>query len=60
MRQEIPLTDDEAAAVDEGLQLFEQLLEKLKDVPSPAGPSPTELRLRAAVARPQEPERKLV
>lgn len=43
MRQEIPLTEDEIAAVDEGLIAFEQLCERLADTPTPSGPTPREL-----------------
>ncbi len=40
MREEIPLTDEEITAVDEGISLHERLLEKLTDVPTPGDPSP--------------------
>lgn len=43
MREEIPLTDDEVAAVEDGIELHEKLLERLADVPTPAGPTPREL-----------------
>ncbi|MFD7020526.1 hypothetical protein [Streptomyces sp. NPDC059928] len=36
----IPLTDDERAAVDDGQAALDQLLERLTDVPTPAGPTP--------------------
>ena len=36
---EIPLTEDERAAVEEGASAIEQLV----DVPAPAGPTPGEL-----------------
>ncbi len=39
----IPLTDDEKAAVDDGEQAVDQLLERLADVPTPAGPTPRQL-----------------
>jgi integrase len=39
----IPLTDDERAAVDDGATAVERLLERLTDVPTPAGPTPREL-----------------
>lgn len=42
-RQEVPLTDEEIAAVEEGLAAFEQLLDRLADVPTPAGPTPRQL-----------------
>lgn len=43
MLQIIPLTDDERAAVEEGVDLFEKLCQKLADVATPAGPTPREL-----------------
>lgn len=36
----IPLTDDERAAVDDGQAALDQLLQRLTDVPTPAGPTP--------------------
>ncbi|MFK0110688.1 hypothetical protein [Streptomyces sp. NPDC091217] len=36
----IPLTDDERAAVDDGQAALDQLLERLTDVSTPAGPTP--------------------
>jgi Phage integrase family len=44
LKQEIPLTDDERAAVDDGLAAMEKLCEKLANVPTPAGPTPMQLR----------------
>lgn len=43
MLQRIPLTDDERAAVEEGMELFESLCQRLADVPTPAGPTPRQL-----------------
>lgn len=43
LRQEIPLSDAEVAAVDEGIVAMESLLGKLVDVPTPAGPTPREI-----------------
>jgi hypothetical protein len=43
MRQEIPLTDAEAAAVDDGASALESLLKRLANVPTPAGPTPFQL-----------------
>lgn len=43
MRQEIPLSEEELAAVDDGIGAHEKLLSKLADVPTPAGPTPREL-----------------
>ncbi|MGW9032507.1 tyrosine-type recombinase/integrase [Streptomyces sp. NPDC055722] len=39
----IPLTDDERAAVDDGQTAIDALLDRLADIPTPAGPSPREL-----------------
>lgn len=43
MLQHIPLTDDERAAVEEGVEIFESLCQRLADVPTPAGPTPRQL-----------------
>jgi hypothetical protein len=43
MRQEIPLSDAELAALDDGVLALESLLSRLADVPTPAGPTPHEL-----------------
>jgi hypothetical protein len=37
--QEIPLGDAEQAAVEDGVTAYENLLSKLADVPTPAGPT---------------------
>ena len=39
----IPLTDGERAAVDDGQTALDQLLDRLADVPTPAGPTPRQL-----------------
>lgn len=39
----IPLTEEERAAVEEGEGALDQLLERLVDVPTPAGPTPRQL-----------------
>jgi hypothetical protein len=39
----IPLTDDERAAVDDGQEALDKLLERLADIPTPAGPTPHQL-----------------
>jgi hypothetical protein len=44
LRQSIPLREEEIAAIDDGVAAFEQLLARLADVPTPAGPTPIELR----------------
>lgn len=45
MKQEIPLSEEEQAAIDDGLAALEKLCERLADVPTPAGPTPRELGL---------------
>ncbi len=49
MLQEIPLTDEERAAVEDGLAAYEKLLAQLADVPTPAGPTPRQLGPGAAI-----------
>jgi len=46
LRQEIPLSEAEVAAVDDGIGAMEKLLEQLVDVPTPAGPTPREMETR--------------
>lgn len=41
--QEIPLTDDERAAVEDGVDAFEHLLTTLADTPTPGGLTPRQL-----------------
>ncbi|KOU63878.1 hypothetical protein ADK55_07810 [Streptomyces sp. WM4235] len=43
----IPLTDDERAAVDDGQAALDQLLTRLTDVPTPAGPTPRQIGIPA-------------
>lgn len=43
MMQEIPLREEERAAVEDGLAALEKLTAKLTNVPTPAGPTPREL-----------------
>jgi integrase len=47
MLANIPLTDDERAAVDDGQAALDQLLERLTDVPTPAGPTPRQIGIPA-------------
>jgi hypothetical protein len=49
MRQEIPLNESELAALDDGLSALESLLSRLADIPTPAGPTPLQLRGAALV-----------
>ncbi|MGI9305028.1 MAG: tyrosine-type recombinase/integrase [Gammaproteobacteria bacterium] len=44
MLQEIPLQEAERAAVEDGLMAVEKLYAQLVDVPTPAGPTPRELK----------------
>jgi len=44
MRQEIPLSEAELAAVDDGVDALQRLLDQLADVATPAGPTPRQLR----------------
>lgn len=48
MAATIPLTDDERAAVDDGHGALDRLLERLADVPTPAGPTPRQIGIPAA------------
>jgi len=43
MLTEIPLTDDERGAVEDGASAVDRLFERLRDVPTPAGPTPRNL-----------------
>jgi integrase len=45
MLAEIPLTEDEQAAVDDDRQALSRLLERLADTPTPAGPTPRQIGL---------------
>ncbi len=53
LKQEIPLTEDECAAVEDGLEALERLCAQLADVPTPAGPTPRRLHgpMRAQTTR---------
>jgi hypothetical protein len=39
----IPLTEDERGAVDDGQAALDKLLERLADIPTPAGPTPRQI-----------------
>ena len=43
LRHDIPLADAELSAVEDGLAAYEELLSKLADVATPAGPTPRQL-----------------
>lgn len=47
MLTEIPLSDDERAAVDDGQSALDNLLERLIDVPTPTGTPPREIGVPA-------------
>jgi integrase len=44
MLEFIALTEDEKVLVTEGIELHQELIERLADVPTPAGPTPRELQ----------------
>jgi hypothetical protein len=44
LQQDIPLTEVETNAVEDGVNAFEKLLAQLTDVPTPAGPTPRQLQ----------------
>ena len=48
LQQEIPLTEEERAAVDDGLAALEHLCAQLTEVPTPAEPTPRELGRRGS------------
>jgi hypothetical protein len=45
LRQDIPLTEEEVAAVEDGMAALESLCQKLNNVPTPAGPTPRALHV---------------
>jgi len=45
MLEFVSLTDDEKLLVTEGIELHQDLIEKLADVPTPAGPTPRDLKI---------------
>jgi integrase len=48
MLANIPLSDDERAAIDDGHAALNQLLGRLADVPTPAGPTPRQIGVPTA------------
>jgi integrase len=44
MKQEMELSDEEIAAIDEGVSLMGQPCSQLADIPTPGGPTPRQLR----------------
>jgi hypothetical protein len=55
LQQDIPLT--EAEAVEDGVNAFEKLLAQLTDVPTPAGPTPRQLRSELVQIEPTKESR---
>jgi hypothetical protein len=49
MLASIPLTEDGRAAVDDGQTAIDALLDRLTDIPTPAGPAPRELGLPTTI-----------
>lgn len=49
MRQEIPLTDAEIAALDDGVSALESLLSRLENIPTPSGKTPLQIREQSLV-----------
>lgn len=47
MLASVPLSDEERAAVDDGQAALDQLLERLVDIPTPAGTTPREIGVPA-------------
>jgi hypothetical protein len=45
MLEAIPLSEEERAAVEDGIKSMEKLCQQLADVPTPAGPTPNQLAL---------------
>jgi len=59
MLQEIPLGEDERAAVEEGIGAFAALQARLQDLPTPAGPTPRQLAAGATCPQPILPTRRM-
>jgi len=49
LQQAIPLRDEELAAVEDGVSAIERLRTRLIDVPTPAGPTPRQLKVSPLV-----------
>jgi integrase len=50
LRQDIPLSEQEIAAVEEGVVAYDRLIASLTDVPTPAGATPNELAEKRLVS----------
>jgi hypothetical protein len=48
MQQALTLTEDEVAAVTEGAELLQSLVDRLKDVPRPSGQTPRQIEIAKA------------
>jgi hypothetical protein len=57
LQQDIPLTEAEANAVEDGVNAFEKLLAQLTDVPTPAGPAPRQLQSGLVQIKPTKERR---
>lgn len=53
LRQEIPLSEQELAAVDEGFGAYEKLIRSLADVATPTGKTPRQLAAERVATTPQ-------
>ena len=49
IRQEIPFTDAEIAALDDGVSALESLLNRLATIPTPCGKTPLQIREESLV-----------
>lgn len=49
MRQEIPLTETEIAALDDGVSALDSLLRRLENIPTPSGKTPLQIREQSLV-----------
>jgi hypothetical protein len=49
LQQSIPLREAEITAIEDGIAAFDKLLGELADVPTPSGPTPTELRSKQLI-----------
>lgn len=58
LQQQIPLTDTEANAIEDGVNAFEKLLAQLADTPTPAGPTPRELNAGLVQLKPSKERNK--
>jgi hypothetical protein len=60
LRQEIPLSEEEVDAVDDGVVAMEKLLKSLVDVPTPSGKTPRQLADKTSDFNPLNPRSSLV